>query len=389
EVQHQHNRRKHDFLWTLAQKFEDSKRKHLIGKTFREYDATQAGRVSWGEFDRALQAMGFNLHTDDLKQLLQRFDPRKSGLIDYREFTKALFPELEVIGADTSWGHPAGAPDLKQQHEQQFSAYLLPKTDILYQLAQKADLKRKGYLALSREFQRYDADRDGCLRQHEVSAALAEVLGFQLNDKDLQQLGQHFPQYKQTGLIDTQQFAAMLDPAHVNNPPYVAPAAASAAFATVTPYQERDLGMHHTPKTDPLRRLADKIHARGLHQGSVRNVFRSFDANRDGSLTMQEFRNALSHYQLDFSEDEFRFLVQRIDAGGSGLIELDMLTSVLQAIDGPGCQVLFAETGAPRNAASTAPRTPTSAQGIRHGTGMSGSGMGTSPWVSRPGPSRR
>ncbi|CAI0472969.1 unnamed protein product [Linum tenue] len=65
----------------------------------------------------------------------------------------------------------------------------------------------------------------------------------------------------------------------------------------------------HRPKMDEAQ-IAD-----------LRGIFRSFDRNKDGSLTQIELASLIRSIGLNPSSDELRALIQRADTNSNGLVE--------------------------------------------------------------------
>ena len=53
----------------------------------------------------------------------------------------------------------------------------------------------------------------------------------------------------------------------------------------------------------------------------ARMVFNEFDADKDGSITIQEFSNLLKKYNVNFTDKEMNYALQLVDRDNSGTIE--------------------------------------------------------------------
>ncbi|CAI0470775.1 unnamed protein product [Linum tenue] len=63
----------------------------------------------------------------------------------------------------------------------------------------------------------------------------------------------------------------------------------------------------------------------------LREIFRSFDRNKDGSLTQLELGSLLRSLGLKPSEEQVEAVIHRADANGNGLIEFSEFVSLVEA----------------------------------------------------------
>lgn len=64
--------------------------------------------------------------------------------------------------------------------------------------------------------------------------------------------------------------------------------------------------------------------------GELREIFRSFDRNNDGSLTQLELGSLLRSLGLKPSEDQLDALIQKADTNSNGLIEFSEFVSLVE-----------------------------------------------------------
>eukprot|EP00415_Alexandrium_ostenfeldii_P001547 UN1547 len=82
-------------LEAVMQKLRESMRRQypLVRDIFRRFDNDHDGVMTHAEFKRALQKFGFNLHNDEVVQIMRHFDTRRDGQVSYNEFCDALLEE--------------------------------------------------------------------------------------------------------------------------------------------------------------------------------------------------------------------------------------------------------------------------------------------------------
>jgi len=82
-------------LEAVMQKLRESMRQQypLVRDIFRRFDNDHDGVMTHAEFKRALQKFGFNLHNDEVVQIMRHFDTRRDGQVSYNEFCDALLEE--------------------------------------------------------------------------------------------------------------------------------------------------------------------------------------------------------------------------------------------------------------------------------------------------------
>ncbi|CAL1399497.1 unnamed protein product [Linum trigynum] len=67
----------------------------------------------------------------------------------------------------------------------------------------------------------------------------------------------------------------------------------------------------------------------------LRGIFRSFDRNKDGSLTQIELASLIRSIGLNPSSDELRALLQRADTNSNGLVEFTEFLAMLAPEEEP------------------------------------------------------
>jgi Ca2+-binding EF-hand superfamily protein len=84
-------------------------------------------------------------------------------------------------------------------------------------------------------------------------------------------------------------------------------------------HQDPTIALNHAEKL-----LADKLWGKFT---AVQRAFRSFDIDKSGDLSYDEFRSALRSLGVNLSEPDFRELVAKYDTNGDGVISYDEFNS--------------------------------------------------------------
>ncbi|KAI8570700.1 hypothetical protein RHMOL_Rhmol01G0056600 [Rhododendron molle] len=69
-------------------------------------------------------------------------------------------------------------------------------------------------------------------------------------------------------------------------------------------------------------------------EAELRNVFATFDKNKDGFITKQELRVSMRNVGVDMSEAEAAEMVEKVDSNGDGLIDFDEFCELFDSMAG-------------------------------------------------------
>lgn len=70
-----------------------------LDQVFNQLDSSGDGTLDWGEFKEAMKLLGIKVPVSKMRSLFAMFDEDETGEIDYPEFCRLLFPNLDSIRA--------------------------------------------------------------------------------------------------------------------------------------------------------------------------------------------------------------------------------------------------------------------------------------------------
>jgi Ca2+-binding EF-hand superfamily protein len=135
-------------------------------KSFKYFDLNDNGVVEPDEFAKAIEKIGIQIPTrGDLEMLFSIYDADRSGAIDYKEFSSAVF------------GRPQSAAPAKFGGEAQ-AASQDPEALAIKLKEKLASRGARGIIGLQRQFKIMDDDNSKSLNKYEFTKAMND---FQLN----------------------------------------------------------------------------------------------------------------------------------------------------------------------------------------------------------------
>jgi Ca2+-binding EF-hand superfamily protein/CRP-like cAMP-binding protein len=155
-------------------------------------------------------------------------------------------------------------------------------------------------------FRKFDADRSGTVDYEECFSGL-QSLGVSLNDDEFEELISIIDA-DGSGEISYFEFAEML--------------ATTEKLSTKKKRRSSPRPVHNEDKERQLptwwKEMRVKIEAKATN---VQTLFRSFDADKSGTVDVEEFRNGLHYIGVELSESQFAELLDMVDADGGGQID--------------------------------------------------------------------
>lgn len=163
-------------------------------KAFKYFDLNNNGVVEPDEFAKAIEKIGIMIPTQqDLQALFSIYDKDRSGALDYKEFSIALYGHANA---------PGGSP-------QKGGSGVSNTADLAERLRQKlASRGARGIIGLGKSFRIMDDNNSRSLDMYEFTKAMKDyMLGF--SDGEIKQLFQFFD-VDNSGAIDYDEFLRAL-----------------------------------------------------------------------------------------------------------------------------------------------------------------------------------
>ena len=79
-----------------------------------------------------------------------------------------------------------------------------------------------------------------------------------------------------------------------------------------------------------LEALAEKLNKK---TSNIRPIFRSFDENKDGTVSYAEFRHGLTMMGFEPTDEQYEELLRIVDADGSGAIDYLEFANTIKPVD--------------------------------------------------------
>eukprot|EP01052_Picozoa_sp_SAG31_P012385 SAG31_NODE_723_length_12568_cov_3.102494_5_plen_658_part_00 len=314
---------------------------------FNRADPAGDGCVTKSDFATILKD-AFNIEMDDISWKV--FDTkykymREDGRVNYGGFLKEVLetdsgghyhPHMgrsrgEVLSVPSANGSSGSAKEVVMD---------AAMVDMLKKLAHKVETRKKNIGMVFREL---DEDKSGALEPEEFKKALKDCLGMDLEQTDFDRLMDCLDR-DGSGAIDYQEFVvdmADIDQkvGHQLGDPRGQQKIMAEVFRKGPPPARverapRAPQAKHSFKTQDelVHYVCTKIYEKSHH---IRKVFRSFDENKDGTVSAREFRFGLKQIGLDLSDADFDMLVNAVDSDGSGNINYGPSTFTFPTCSSP------------------------------------------------------
>ena len=251
-----------------------------VKQTFSAFDENKDGVISSAEFIKAFRIMELGLTERDIYDIMNYFDPRKTGSIDYRIFCDRI---LQVSS----------------------SATIETKEQVILEKVRKR-ISDKG-LSVRQTFTAFDENRDGIISSAEFIKAF-KIMDLGINENDIFEMITLFDP-KKTGKIDYKSFCDKILQTNISKQP---------DFTSPRHFEINVGKSNESWEQVILNKVRKRIAEKGL---SIRQAFSAFDENKDGSISSTEFMNAFKIMDLGLTEKEIVNMMNYFDTKKTGSID--------------------------------------------------------------------
>ena len=268
-------------------------------KAFKVADKDESGSLGAQELRSVLHRFSIDLTPTQFTELMKNLDVDGDGNVSYLEFM-AYFQKKE-------------APN------QRVSLAKHTVSDAVAVMLEKLNMKFSGQYAsdnLRKAFTLADRDQSGTLSLDELTRALAFATGLEPEPEHVLALVRHYgidPMHD----VDYNEFTTKMMTGGVG----ISTGLNTRRISTFHEERPSSASSSVVAAVDVsriLQLIADKVMQRSEN---MRVVFRSFDDDKSGTISYQEFRRALAGLNVQLSGHEFDALCKHLDGDESGEIE--------------------------------------------------------------------
>lgn len=292
------------------QAFRENKVKMMLKKvaeTFDNIDANKDGKLDLKEFTAACKdTFKLTWEDDTIATVLKQIDSDGNGTIERMEFTNAFYaacvrnPEVDLADMVASVLQAmAGRGSLGGELSSGINALKKVKEPV-----EKRFFEEDVHSKIQQKFASMDVNRDGAINLAEFGQALSE-LGLEWSPGVVQAI---LEDVGSNGEISFNQFRGVLDAAMEANP--------TGSVDDVLKASLRSLKM----KTQ-MNKQFNAVQFK-KKTGQLDKEFQTRDLDKSGALDRNEFAEAVKVWGLDWTPDQVKAILQKIDTDGSGDIDL-------------------------------------------------------------------
>ncbi|CAK9082084.1 EF-hand calcium-binding domain-containing protein 6 (CAP-binding protein complex-interacting protein 1) (DJ-1-binding protein) (DJBP) [Durusdinium trenchii] len=241
---------------------------------FADFDSKRDGIVSRTDFLMVLRKLELDLSDQDYHVLFGRLDPNADGLVDYADFVDSVEPPRTTM-------------------------HLRSAAKSIHDYVAKRRLDRRAVL---HPFQHFDLSHHGVITKREFRCGLS-ALSFQLKQIEVHALCDALDLHAD-GKVHYEVFAAFAFPIR------------SRAPGSPGGRGESPTSMSGSGRPDPISVLEEELleffaMAEAMNI-PLRETFRHFDKDNDGTITWEEFHGAMVELGFECTASQLRKLMERV-----------------------------------------------------------------------------
>lgn len=290
-----------------------------IEAAFHEYDVDDSGELDHEEFSHIMKRYGI-VRDDDIDLLIRRLDANESGTIDFEEFSTIFNP----LRADQ--GPRAGLfPTFETLEDDAMDPEELES--ILEVERELANRMMRNTRDMRVAFQKFDMNGNGRIEYAEFRKVLKS---YKFPELEIRKVIRHLDR-DVSGFIDYKEFVSGFSVSKDSGSTSPTDGVRRKSKYTVTrvspkrPNGTMDRGNRGSSSVEAVKKqLLSKILST---HGTVQSVFRTYDVQKQGRLTAEQFEGLMQDH--DFSLSDAQLLMDALDRDKSGTIEYEEFLSQL------------------------------------------------------------
>ena len=290
-----------------------------IKETFATMDVDHSGIIDKREFEKAMRVLDVDVDRVDIDALYARHAKDGRGL-DYREFIDLIGFEGDVRGRSSSRALDDPASIRDRDVRDRDSASLRDDTEVIIKAIRRGLEDHLGPGAnsarrIKETFSEIDRDRSGLIDKREFAQAL-NILRVDVGRSDIDLLFQRFDKNERG--LDYREFIDLIGFSGAGS------AAAVEGGRGIRDRDDRRISSRLREDTDTIiktikRRLDDYLGPGASSARRIKETFSEIDRDRSGSIEKREFVQAMKVLRVDVDRQDTDMLFERFDKDGHGL----------------------------------------------------------------------
>lgn len=323
-----------------------------LRKMLKNWDEDHSGGVELGEFRRILKLYGLPFTDHQVAKLHARFDAQNNNTLDYNEFLSAVFQvQKGPSGGNDGFAGPDREREMERMKQFADSMGVAQRKGVKMKSADEVikllRARYAGNASLATIFRSWDKDGSATLSPDELRRGLNKIgifttseelakLATTVGDGDIELsfdevmtliYGDHLGEAQAQLAFDGRKKEGMTEEEQADFDDF---------WRRTEKVLQRLGPVEETRRTTELQNrlaahLADK-HA----DSSLKELFRAFDVNHDGSVSYSEMREVVRSFNLGFSKEDIDLIIARADRSRDGDIDYEEFAREFGAIESIG-----------------------------------------------------
>ena len=320
--------------------------KKEVKTELEKFDENMSGLISQSNFKKALEKVGVTLSKSDCSRLVMRFDDEESGNLSidkFFEFVKcggmrknAGEDEDDVLDDDDDDEDDSSEEEGDEKGKKKKSTKKKSKKEssgvkissLMKKLKAKLQKAEEKGVSGKRSFEFFDKDGNGYVDEKEFMLGVKKLMKVVLTKKETTALMDKFGG-KKNGRIKYDEFLKGLklsdEESESESESESEDSASDSEEETTKSARKKGKKSSKRSKSSDgdVAKMVRKEIVRLSRQDKkpkLKSVFKTFDKNGNGKLSLREFKRALTKMEFKFSTSQVEKLTERLDEDGDGEI---------------------------------------------------------------------